>query len=158
MIGLRRRMVDDSGASLILALAFMTFLGLVVSALLTYSGTSLRSTSATQAKAEATYDIDGALQGAVNQIRTDGTYANAPGQRCPDFRFAGPNATRSDASAPEIIVRCAPVKGTGAAGGAVEINADNRPANAVLTLGTGSETGIDKGADNVLLVHGDVYS
>lgn len=150
---LRRGPVDDVGASLILVLAFMTFLGLVVSALLTYSGTSLRSTNATQAKAESTYDIDGALQAAINKIRTDDPpFSNDPDDPpCPKLDFPGPNT-----KAP-LTVTCVGGEGTGAIGGAVEINSNNRPRNALLTLGTGGEIGIDKGADNVLRVKGDVY-
>jgi len=157
MIGLRRRDSDDTGASLILALAFMTFLGLVVSALLTYGGTSLRSTNATQAKAESSYDIDGALQAAVNQVRTEGTFTNALGQSCPELSFPAPNATRNDPTAPDIKVICDGAANTGAAGGPVAINPANRPVNALLTLGSGPETGINKGDDNLLLVRGDVY-
>lgn len=149
--GLRRRFADDTGASLILAIAFMTFLGLVVGSLLTYTGTSLRSTNATEVRAKAVYDIDGALQAAVNQVRTDGTFTNAAGQPCPDLSFPGPNTGLP------VMVKCVGGKETGAAGGAVAITPANRPERAVLTLGTGAETGIDKGDDNLLLVRGDVY-
>lgn len=149
---LRRRPTDDTGASLLLAIAFMTFLGLVSTALLSYTSASLRSTASTNIKAQSTYDIDGALQAAVNQIRTDGTYTNAPADPpCAPLTFLGPNTKT------ELQVTCVGGKGTGAAGGAIPITPANRPAHALLTLGTGAETGIAKGDDNLLLVRGDVY-
>ncbi len=152
MTRLRRSPTDDTGASLILALAFMTFLGLVVSALLTYTGTSLRSTSSTKIKAQSTYDIDGALQAAVNKVRADGTFTNAPaGPACPKLDFPGPNTGSN------IAVACVGGDGTGAAGGGMEINPSNRPAYGLLTLGTGSEIGIQKGSNNVLSINGDTY-
>lgn len=152
MRGLRRRPVDDSGASLILALAFMTFLGLVVGSLLTYGGTSLRSTNATEAKAQSAYDIDGALQAGVETVRTRfPTFTNAPLlPPCPPLSLQGPN------TGSPVMVTCAGVDGTGAVGSLVEVNPNNRPKNALLTLGT-AETGVDKGSNNILRVKGNVY-
>jgi len=153
---LGRRAADDAGASLILALAFTTFLGLVVASLLTYSATSLRSTNSTEAKALSTYDVDGALQAGVNQIRTDApVFINAAGQPCPTLRFPGQPGGPNTAA--PVAVTCMGGKGTGAVGATVKIDGNNRPRNALLTLGAGAEIGIDKGSNNVLRVRGNVY-
>ena len=141
----------DAGASLIIALAFMTFLGLVVGALLTHGGTSLRGTKATMTRAGQVYDVDGALQTAVNQIRNS-DYNNDVGQTCGTLSFPRPAGTA-------VSVTCAPRAGTGAASEGVPISSANRPGQAILTLGTNSgELGIKQKSNNLLRVQGKVFS
>ncbi len=69
---IRQRLADESGASLILVMALMTFLGVVVGALLSYSDGSLKLTTKTYERVKIGNDAGGALQTAINQVRRDG--------------------------------------------------------------------------------------
>ena len=148
---LPHRRAGDAGAALIIALAFMTFVGLVVGALLSYGGTSLRGTKATKTRATLTYDVDGALQTAINQVRNS-DYNNDVGQSCANLSFP-----RADGTA--VTVTCAAGPGTGAGSAAVPITAANKPGQAVLTLGTNvGELGIAQKSNNILRIQGKVFS
>jgi Tfp pilus assembly protein PilX len=148
---LHRRAAGDAGAALIIALAFMTFVGLVVGALLSYGATSLRATTATRAGTTLTYDVDGALQTAINQVRNS-DYNNAAGQTCGNLTFPRADGTTA-------TVTCAAGPGTGAASGAVPITAANKPGQAILTLGTNAgEPGIAQSGNNILQIQGKVFS
>jgi Tfp pilus assembly protein PilX len=148
---LRGRPDGDAGASLIIALAFMTFIGLVVGALLSYSGTSLRGTKATKAAMTQDYDVDSALQTAINQIRNS-AYNNETGQTCTALSFPRAGGTA-------VTVNCAGTSGTGGTTAGVPITSANRPGQAVLTLGTNAgELGIAQSGTNILRIQGKVFS
>jgi hypothetical protein len=137
----------ETGASLILVLIFVITIGLVASALLSLSGTGLISAVKVREKADTSYDVDGALQAAINTVRNS-TYQNAPGQTClPGGYLDYPGADGS-----VIKVACAPAADT-------PRNANTAPGQALLTLGTNSgEHGIHQGPDSVLRVRGRVSS
>jgi hypothetical protein len=129
----------------------MTFLGLVVGALLSYSATSLRGTKSTRAAMTRDYDVGGALQTAINQVRNTG-YNNDTGQSCADLSFP-----RADGTA--VTVTCAGGPGTGGASEGVLITAANKPGQALLTLGTNvGELGIAQKSNNLLRIQGKVFS
>jgi Tfp pilus assembly protein PilX len=145
------RVGDDTGASLVLALALTTFLGLVIGALLTYSGASVRAARTADARATATYDADGALKTAINQIRNS-TFNNDPGSTCPDTTVPGTGTST-------LKVTCTAGPGSAASSERVPITAANRPGQTVLALGTNSgETGIAQTGGNALRVQGKVFS
>lgn len=149
--GWRRRASDDTGASLILALVLVTFLGLVIGALLSYSSASVRATAATDGRAVRTYDAGGALQTAINHIRT-GSFNNDAGTACPDLTVPGSDGTPS-------TVTCTAAAGTGAGSERVPITSANRPGQAVLTVGTNSgEPGIAQQSGTAFRVQGKVFS
>lgn len=146
-----RRGGGDAGASLVLALALTTFLGLVVGALLSYSGASVRAAKAADTRATATYDADGALKTAINQVRNS-DFNNAPGAACPELPVPG-----SDGAA--LRVTCTAATGTGASSESVPITTANRPPGTVVALGTTSgETGIAQTGGNTFRVQGKVFS
>lgn len=155
---LRARRSSDVGASLVLAMAFVTGVSLVVVSLLTYAGTSLAADRRTQQVVQDRYDVGGALQTAINDVRNSDYFNNAAiGEQCltgggrayPDFTFGGRPLT----------VACAPDPDTGAAGGLVPVNNSNKPSLALLTLGTsGAEPGLDKSGNSVLRIKGSVYA
>jgi hypothetical protein len=149
----RRVPRGDDGASLILALMFVTGIGLVVGSLLTFSGTSLRAASTMSDRARTDYNVDGALQTAVNTVRQS-TYDNAGGQTC--LTGGGLDVPMPTGT---VKVTCAPADGTGAAAGLVPISSANKPGSAILTLGTsGGEPGIGLSSNGTLLVKGKVVS
>lgn len=147
----RRRWREDDGASLIMALALTTFLGLVVGSLLTYSSASIRAARTTDSRAAATYDADGALKTAINQVRNS-TVNNDPGSTCPDLTVPGSGTST-------LRVTCTAGSGTGASSERVPITATNRPGQTIQTLGTTTgETGIAQVGGNPFRVQGKVFS
>jgi hypothetical protein len=148
-----RRPDGDEGAALVLALLFITGIGLVVGSLLTYSGTGLQAAAKLATRTQTDYDVDGALQAAINTVRQS-DYDNASGQTCLTggaLDVPGSNGT--------VRVTCAAAAGTGAAAGLVPITSANKPRSAILTLGTnGGEPGIGLQSNGTLLVKGSVVS
>lgn len=68
---LRTLRTDETGASLILVMALLMFVGLVTAAVLNYAQTSLGTASVLEERVAEDYDVDGAVQVGVNRIRTD---------------------------------------------------------------------------------------
>lgn len=140
---LRSARVDDTGASLPLVLAFVTGVGIMVTALLAYSSTSLTGLESTSHRVSVDYDADGALKAAVSQIRQStfvnatpgaascGKYLNDPaGASAATFlSYDGENLGRT------LAVTCQGGPKTGLDGGVAGITHDNRPDHSVLSLG-----------------------
>jgi hypothetical protein len=146
---------DDRGASLVLALAFLTCVGLVVGALLTFSSTAVMSARHTLEHARSSNDAAGGLEAAINAVRI-GTFDNAAGDNC---LGAGDTLTVADPQHDTIAVRCTPGPDSGVAGGLVQIGANNKPGWALLTLGTNAgEPGIGQSGNNLFWVRGKVQS
>jgi Tfp pilus assembly protein PilX len=154
----RIRIKDDSGASLIFALLFVTLVALVIAAVLSFADTNLRGTSALRDQATGVSAAEGAAQVAISTIRNDKTYLG--GSNCfsgsstktlNDF-YTTPNGQHYSAT-----VTCsedAPHALTGA------INKSNQPPNAILTTAT-SGTGLSvklNGSSMKMGVGGRVYS
>jgi hypothetical protein len=137
----RRLPTDDSGASLVIAMAFVAFVGLVAGALLAYGGTAVRGAASTKYRADVVYDVDGALQAGINQLRNS-TYAD-PAAACDANGSAAGTTLSFPASnlGKAIAVTCAGGPLTGAAAGPVKIGGANKPGYAMLTLAT-AEQGI----------------
>ncbi len=158
MRGLKRRTPGgDDGASLVLALIFVMTVSIVVSSLLAYSSTGLRSDRVTEQASQSSTDAGGALQTAINDVRNS-EYFNNPASSLPCLG-AGNLKTYpglSPAGVP-VTVTCAPDATSGGAGGLVYIDASNKPPLAVLTLGTGGETGLNKTGNRPLKIKGAVY-
>lgn len=149
----------DDGAALVIALAFVTGVGLIVATLLAYGSANVRASAAMRERMQTDYAVDGALQTAVNTIRTNG-YDNAPGQRC----FTGSGSFAYDG---ETAVVCTPQPGSGAAGGQTRVDDRNRPGHALLTVGKDEwfspdsslgEPGIGQVGDHTLRVRGKVHT
>ncbi|HET9657480.1 MAG TPA: hypothetical protein VFP72_19165 [Kineosporiaceae bacterium] len=150
----RRPAREDRGASLLIALVFVTVTGLVVASLLGYVTSSVRSVKATDARVASSYDADGALQTALQDLNSSG-YNNAAG----DTACASPRvyeAKNTDQSGnTKIQVVCSPASGTGAQ----SPRPKNLPENALLTLSRATwEDGLSKGKNNVLKVTGPIAS
>ena len=149
-----RKRRDDSGTALILALMFVTGIGLVVGSLLTYSAANIHAATVLAERAQTDYDVDGALQAAINNVRQS-SYNNASGQTC----LSSGSLDVPDASGGTVRVVCSAGAGTGAAAGLVPITSANKPGSAILTLGTnGSEPGLGLQSNGTLLVKGRVVS
>jgi hypothetical protein len=150
----RSALEGDAGASLILALAFLTGVGIVVGALLSYSGTAIRSAAATHAHAQSANDVAGGLQAAINTVRRS-QFDNETGQTCLDadqtLDYAGTGGA--------VAVTCTPKSDSGVGGGLVQISNSNKPGWALLTLGTNAgEPGIEQSGNNLFWIRGKVQS
>ena len=142
----------DTGASLVIALAFLTGVGIVVGSLLTYSATAIRSAGATHAHAQTANDVAGGLQAAINTVRRS-TFDNGTGQSCLDADQT------LDYPGGRIAVTCTPKSGSGADAGLVPITNSNKPGWALLTLGTNAgEPGIGQTGNNLFWIRGKVQS
>lgn len=166
-----RNRADDRGAILVIAIIIVTVVAVVTGLVLTRGDGSLRATVALRDVARSSYAADGAAQVAINALRTGyntgtgtdlGTpwfYTNADnGTGCFGYNGSGlsrtprpelavnniiPKESGDTQSAMSAAVVCEPEDATGEQGSAVPINNSNKPGNAILTLGTGGETGFN---------------
>ena len=160
---------DDSGATLLMALIFVTVVSLVVAAILSLVDSSFRATGATRAQASQAAAADGAAQVALNALRNS-TYQGAAGANC-----FGPGATAgtdtldlksfyktTNGAQYSATVKCALDTVDSQLGTGVLISEQNKPKNSILTLGTsGAEDGIYLHtyiSSDVIEVHGDTFS
>jgi hypothetical protein len=136
---------DDSGATLIFALIFITVVAVMIAAVLSFVDTSMRTTVAVRSEAAKAAAADGAAQVAINYIRTNDFITGGAGT-CVDgmsplgdfYQEAGIHYSASVTCAPDDIDSVA-----GGAGGGLSITSSNRPGQAVLTDGLGSNDGFD---------------
>lgn len=170
----RRRLdpADDTGATLVLALIVITVVAMVTGALLSFGDSGVRTTVVLRGQAAAVYGSDGAAQAAITALRRSTFNNNTSSTTYPKCFGAGANDDTlllnnfypgtNGAAASSAAVRCAPDPNSGAAGGLVEINHDNKPGNAILTLGTDPhEDGLNvKPLSSTIpfVVHGGVVS
>jgi hypothetical protein len=126
---------DDSGASLVLALVFVSVVALVVAAVLTFTDTSIRVTMALREQAAVTAAADAAADIAINTLR-ESTYAGdgncwgtVPELSLPSSVF--PNA-------PEVVSASVACQ----ADSASDEFPLGTPAQAILTVATGTIDGL----------------
>ncbi|WP_254896657.1 hypothetical protein [Amycolatopsis sp. Hca4] len=152
----RRWKGDDAGAALPLVLILVTVVAVVLGALLSFADTGVRTTVNLRDQAAAAYTADGALQAGINAIRTS-TFTGAAGEHCfggsdtltlPNFGGGGSAAVSCTADPAKVRIQCP------------SLSVCNRPGNAILTLGTGGEDGlnIQQPTGSSFRVHGIVYS
>jgi hypothetical protein len=146
----------DEGAALVLVLIVITVIALSLSALLTLSDTSVRTTVGLRSQVAATYNADGSMQAAINNLRNS-SYNDNVGEHCfgasdtlPLSNFDGANsaAVTCKADPKKVLIQCPSLQNC------------NRPGNAILTLGTTSEDGLNitQPTGSTFRVHGNVFS
>jgi len=72
---------DDSGASLIIAMIFVTLVGMVSGVLLSFADTGVDTTIQLRKQSADATTAEGAAQVAIDALR-EGSYSNATGQSC----------------------------------------------------------------------------
>jgi hypothetical protein len=161
-IALRVARSDDSGATLLMALIFVTVFSVVIATVLSFVDVNMRTTLAVRAEAAQAAAADGAAQIAINAMR-QGTYTgtgNCFGANATQA-LAGFYQTTSGAKY-SATVTCGLDTTDSAITSGVAINSGNKPGNAILTLGTDtSEVGLSldaKGVNGTIKVHGNVFS
>lgn len=163
----RLRRSDDTGATLVLVLIIVTVVAVVVAAILSQADTSVRTTEAVRDAAGSTYNADGAAQVAINQLRRS-TYNNSDdGTSCfgstntLTVPYPATNGIIGNAASSAAVV-CTPEPGTGAQSSPVPITQQNKPGNAILTLGqNAAEDGVHikpLSSANPFRAHGSIVS
>lgn len=152
-----RRRHDESGAALILVLVLVVVISLGLLALLSFSGTSFRTTIALRDQGATASTSDGAMAAAINAIRNS-TYNNSHGQTCFDHGdhlhldgIVGAEAATVDCDPDpsKVLIQCP------------SLSMCNRPGSAILTLGThGGEDGVNiqQPSGSMFRVRGVVFS
>lgn len=141
---------EESGAVLVFALVFLSLFGVAVASLLGFAETSFRATIAVRGQRADAYAADGAVDGAINRVRSSLEEGRDPilGLGCTDTSVPSNGLT--------VTVACQGKSGSGVSTGA---NPLSKPKHAILTLGTsGSEVGIEQKSNATLKIHGDVFS
>lgn len=144
-----RQARGERGASLMFALVLVSFVGVLGTIVLGYGSIGIRSTGSVRAERAAAYAADGAVQGAIQYVRTRVTAGRDPaiGGTCPTFSVPDVDAT-------PVSVTC-----TGQAGSGVVTPGVNAPRDAILTLGTSAaEPGVTVVGKGSLRVAGAVFS
>lgn len=163
----RARYRDERGASLVIVMIMVTVVALVTGALLSQADASLKATVGLRDQAGSAYNGDGAAQAAINELRK-GIYSNVLGTECftgnkptlalPGF-YPAPNGQGGATATGSASVTCAGEPGTGSQGAPVPISANNKPGNAILTLGATANDGQVYGQSNKKInIHGGVLS
>ncbi|HVA09598.1 MAG TPA: hypothetical protein VNG12_22960 [Acidimicrobiales bacterium] len=104
---LRTARHGEEGVALILVLTFIALFGLLIGALLAFSGASINVTLANRGQRSRLYTAGAGIDGAVENIRGTATIGRDDGSACPTFN-AGAFANNLDVS-----VTCAPQVGSG---------------------------------------------
>jgi len=148
---------DDSGAALVLVLILVTVFAIGLSALMSFSDTSVRTTIQLRQQAAVSYNADGAIQAAINNLRQS-TYSDVT---APCFggtdTLVLPNFYGADSAA----VKCSGDANSGVLIQCPRLSNCNRPGSAILTLGNvAGEDGIriDQPTGSIFKVKGRVYS
>jgi Tfp pilus assembly protein PilX len=97
---------DEEGQALILALGFLVFFGLVIGAMLTFAGASLRSSERLREQRASVYAADGAIDAAIQVGRTDTGVGAYGDPRCqpPGTSSATPVLLRTTATTDDNTV------------------------------------------------------
>jgi hypothetical protein len=147
----------DRGAALLLVLLVITAMAVGVAGLLSFVDTSLKSTMHLRDQAAATYNADGVMQAAINNIRNS-DYRGAPAQTCPTVNgdaegagFYGPDSAAVSCTGDPATVRIH----------CPSLTNCNRPGNAILTLGevAGEDAvRVEQNTNSTFRVHGGIFS
>jgi hypothetical protein len=161
---------NEDGASLIIAMMFVSLVSVVTVTLLSFADSGTRATEALRQQGSGAYAADGAAKVAVNALRNSSTFmygTASPASTTHCFGSADTLSLPAFPSGPSqsAVVSCAPkVESTPPASKMVDgtVNSSNTPDNSILTLGASSaEDGIGFGtttAGNTLKVAGKVRS
>lgn len=141
----------ERGASLILALAFLTLFGVAIAALLSFAQTAFMANTSVHKQGESQYATAGAIDTEIQRLRNDVTQG-VDGGACASLALAQA-ATSATAS-------CVPQPGSGKdpPGGYDRSLSQRPPLNAILTMGGGITTtsGAAIKADGPIFANGPI--
>jgi Tfp pilus assembly protein PilX len=148
---------DDSGAALVLVLILITVFAIGLSALMSFSDASVRATVQLRQQAAVSYNADGAIQAAINNLRQS-TYSDVT---APCFGATDTLVLSNFYGADSAAVKCSADANSGVLIQCPKLSNCNRPGSAILTLGNvAGEDGIriDQPTGSTFKVKGRVYS
>jgi hypothetical protein len=147
----RLRAGDDSGSALAIALVFLMLFGVFVGVVLQFAATGQRTTLVVRDEAMRTYAGGGAIDGAINEVRT--TLATGTAAAGASTCFTLPSGQLDNPSA--VTVTCQPRAGSGAdlGGGSA-----SQPDQAVLALSSVAAEGVLLGPGATLPAQGSVLA
>ncbi len=132
----RRAYNDESGASLILVMALLMFVGLVTTATLNYAQTSLGTNDILETRVADDYSVDSALQVGVNRVRTSNFLSSKASGGALDAPPA-PITVGGSSGGGDAVVTFQPVTGTGSNSEAI----GRRTVQTVLATATAAVSG-----------------
>src|SRR5690348_9274397 len=88
---LRRRVDAETGSALIVALVVVVAVGIMLSAVLDFAGTGITTGARLRDLRNVNYYAEGAVDGAINQIRGSSTSGTA--SSCPEYDPPAPAST-----------------------------------------------------------------
>ena len=145
-----RRSHGERGASLVLALVFISVFGLLLAGLSEFTGANSIATRGFRSQRAANYAADAALDAAVNRVRNDPNTGRDPALFPSDTCNAANGQTilkrSGSADSPTMVVSCVVVSGSGS-GEPAELG--SAPPYALLTLGD-RRTDVNSGAPTSL--------
>lgn len=139
----------DEGVAMIVSLAFITFFGLVMAGIMSFTDTGFQVNKVVEAQRGDVYAAEGAVEASIAAMRGDKDFG-ASGRSCPD-------QTLPPIDGRTVVVKCTPQSGSGVGG------SSGGPSTAILTLGgaaavAAGEPGIQRSSSDVLRVQGNVVS
>jgi Tfp pilus assembly protein PilX len=146
--GVQPRGADD-GSALAIALVFLMVFGLIIGATLSFATTGERVGVQTRDEAASTYAGSGALDGAVNRLRTATTVGTVADGTSSCFTLPA-NGLDNPA---DVTVTCTPRTGSGVAAGG---GSANTPDQAVRQVGGGAAQGVTLAGTATVPVQGAV--
>jgi hypothetical protein len=154
---------DDSGATLVLALIFITVVSVVIAAVLSFVDTSMRTTIAVRDEAAKAAAADAAAQIAINAIRKSGYVSGGAGSCQDQIPSSSLNGFYTQGGTTySAAVTCLTDTDDSTGGGVgPPITSSNRPGQAILTLGQGTDGGFEAytgGGGDEIKVKGDILS
>ncbi|MGZ7027172.1 MAG: hypothetical protein ACXVJ4_16710 [Acidimicrobiia bacterium] len=100
----------ESGATLVLALAFLAIFGLLIVAVLGFSDASFRAAAGYRSQRASNYGADGALDGAINRVRNNTSIGLDPGvvtgDKCNPSNNQSIFTLPSTSTSPGMVVSC----------------------------------------------------
>ena len=141
---MRKRSLDDDGAVLVIALVFVSVVGLLLSVVITLSHGGIVAASTFADDRRIAYEVDGATKTLITRVRGDSSLG-LDGGSCPTYV---PPVGESGTS---LEIRCAGAAGSGG-------SFDDQPPFALLMTGNKAGEGINETGNAPLTVDGSIYT
>lgn len=153
----RRRVADERGSSLIMALVFIVFIAVLATVLLGMTFTGLRSTYSYRTDRILRYNVESALNLVITKLAKDPTLGVFNGGACNQVvdlqeESSAPPATNG---ASRIEVRCAATAGLSDPQSGVQVDGAQSPRDVTLTVSCNSFRFEVGGANGLLGCGGD---
>ena len=145
------RSSDESGTALVLALLVVLMVGTLLAAVLDFTKAGLTIVPGELNDRNTSNYIQGAVQGAINQIRSSSELGRDDVASCPDFTPPNQPSGVPGVTGSNFVVRCSGLP-TGSSVG------NDRPRFAIQALGPSPEGIRQNAGNNLLYINGGIYS